>query len=126
MLLDQLKVKTLDAFFASVAKVYALDLGLPPDWSIVDEVTAKDLKSDAIARMLADDDEDQWAQLLRRLASAAPRGVHEAVLKTVSDCQDAFVESDQRAWGSVKTPEGILEDVELSAALESLAGAPLP
>ena len=124
--LDQLKVKTLDAFFASIAKVYALDLGLPPDWSIVDEVTAKDLKSDAIARMLADDDEDQWAQLLRRLASAAPRGVHEAVLKTVSDCQDAFVESDQRAWGSVKTPDGILEDAELSAALESLAEAPLP
>ncbi len=58
--LDKLKVKTLDAFFASVAKVYALDLGLPPDWSIVDEVTANDLKSEAIGRMLADDDEDQW------------------------------------------------------------------
>lgn len=124
--LDKLKVKTLDAFFASVAKVYALDLGLPPDWSIVDEVTANDLKSEAIGRMLADDDEDQWAQLLRRLASAAPRGVHEAVLKTVGDCQEAFVESDQRAWGSVKAPDWILDEAELAATLKSLEEAPLP
>ena len=36
--LDQLRVKTLDAFFVSIAKVYALDLGLPPDWQIIDEV----------------------------------------------------------------------------------------
>ena len=41
--LDQLRVKTLDAFFVSIAKVYALDLGLPPDWQIIDEVDAKEL-----------------------------------------------------------------------------------
>jgi ATP-dependent helicase/nuclease subunit A len=124
--LGQLKVKTLDAFFASVAKVYALDLGLPPDWAIVDEVTANDLKSDAIARMLSEDKEDQWALLLRQLSSAAPRGVHEAILKTVSDCQDAFVESDQRAWGSVKTPAWVLGEEELASALKELEEAPTP
>ena len=81
--LDQLKVKTLDAFFVSIAKVYALDLGLPPDWKIVDEVDAHELKSEAIARLLSGEEQDEWVELLRQLQRAAGRRVHEAMFDTV-------------------------------------------
>ena len=100
--LDQLKVKTLDAFFVSIARVYALDLGLPPDWQIVDEVDAKELKNEAIARLLAGEDHEQWVKLLRQLQSAAGRRVHEAMFTTVDKFGDAFSESGPHAWSAVK------------------------
>ncbi|MCH2103908.1 MAG: UvrD-helicase domain-containing protein [Planctomycetes bacterium] len=122
--LDQLKVKTLDAFFVSIAKVYALDLGLPPDWQIVDEVDAKELKSEAIARMLSGEDQAEWVQLLRQLQRAAGRRVHEAMFDTVGRFGEAFAESGPRAWITVKSSFEELSEEQLDAAVKLLVAAP--
>ncbi len=122
--LDQLKVKTLDAFFVSIAKVYALDLGLPPDWQIVDEVDAKELKSEAIARMLSGEDQKEWVDLLRKLQSSAGRRVHEAMFDTVGRFGEAFSESGPRAWITVKPSFDTLSEEELDACAKLLAKAP--
>jgi len=122
--LDQLKVKTLDAFFVSIAKVYALDLGLPPDWQIVDEVDAKELKSEAIARMLSGEEQEEWVELLRQLQRAAGRRVHEAMFDTVGRFGEAFSESGPRAWITVKPSFDELSEEELDACAKLLKNAP--
>ncbi|MCH2106734.1 MAG: UvrD-helicase domain-containing protein, partial [Planctomycetes bacterium] len=122
--LDQLKVKTLDAFFVSIAKVYALDLGLPPDWKIVDEVDAKELKSEAIARMLSGEEQEEWVELLRQLQRAAGRRVHEAMFDTVGRFGEAFAESGPRAWITVKPSFEELPEDEIDACAKLLAAAP--
>jgi len=122
--LDQLKVKTLDAFFVSIAKVYALDLGLPPDWQIVDEVDARELKSEAIARLLSGDDKEEWVELLRQLQRAAGRRVHEAMFDTVARFGMAFSESGPRAWIVVRPSFDALSREELDALTKELAEAP--
>ena len=122
--LDKLKIRTLDSFFVQIAKVYALELGLPPDWRIVDEIAAKDLQSEAIARMLSGDEDEDWVTLLRELQGAAGRRVHEEMLAKVGKFRDAFAESGPRAWNAVKSSHEILDDAALSSAAQNLKEAP--
>jgi ATP-dependent exoDNAse (exonuclease V) beta subunit len=37
--LDRFRVRTLDSFFVHVGRLFALDLGLTPDWALVDELS---------------------------------------------------------------------------------------
>jgi len=122
--LEKLKIRTLDAFFVQIAKVYALELGLPPDWAIVDEVAAKELQSEAIARMLSDDDQEDWVDLLRKLQGAAGRKVHEEMLDKVGKFREAFAESGPRAWNAVKSSQETLDEAELAAAIQAVRDAP--
>jgi ATP-dependent exoDNAse (exonuclease V) beta subunit len=122
--LDQLKVKTLDAFFVSIARVYALDLGLPPDWQIVDEVVAKELKNEAIARLLAGEDQEEWVKLLWQLQRAAGRRVHEAMFDTVDRFGEAFSESGPEAWSAVQPSFEAATEEELEAFTRALQDAP--
>ena len=52
--LHQVQISTMDAVFARVARTFAMELGLSANWTILDGLTAKQLKRDAIEQVLSE------------------------------------------------------------------------
>lgn len=124
--IDRFQVRTIDAFFVQLANLFALDLELPPDWSIVDEREDLELREEAVQSVLGDGDKAERLELLRGLrAGAAPSRVHDEVLSQLDQGRDLFLESDAEAWTRVQ-PVGLLEAEALAAALSNLREAELP
>ncbi|MEQ1892929.1 MAG: UvrD-helicase domain-containing protein, partial [Planctomycetota bacterium] len=124
--LGELSVRTLDSFFVHLARLFALELGLPPDWSIVDEVDDRALRREAVARTLAATERVELLVLLRGLQRAdASRSVERVLLREVEHGRDAFLDSHPEAWSRVKPAEGA-SDAEVEAALARLARLALP
>ncbi|MCA8980596.1 MAG: UvrD-helicase domain-containing protein, partial [Planctomycetes bacterium] len=124
--IDRFQVRTIDAFFVQLANLFALDLELPPDWSIVDEREDLELRDEAVASVLGDGDKAERLELLRGLrAGAAPSRVHDEVLSRLDEGRDLYLESSEEAWSCVRSV-GKLEPKALDAALGNLRSAELP
>lgn len=124
--IDRFQVRTIDAFFVQLANLFALDLELPPDWSIVDEREDLELREEAVQGVLGDGDKAERLELLRGLrAGAAPSRVHDEVLSQLDQGRDLYLESSAEAWSRVQ-PVGKLDAKGLEAALENLRVAELP
>ncbi|MEW6074055.1 MAG: UvrD-helicase domain-containing protein [Planctomycetota bacterium] len=113
--LDRLRIGTLDAFFAELARIFALDLGLPPDWRIAGNSTAEELHAEAVGRVLAAAGAAERLDLLRSLQKeAATRSVHAALLDLVAGARAVHLESAPGAWECVR-PGPALDAGELRA-----------
>jgi len=124
--IDQMRVRTLDAFFVHLAKLFALELGLPPDWSIVEEVEDQALQREAVARTLARTEPLELLQLLRGLQQAdASRSVERVLLDEIRKARSAFLESRAEAWRRIVPAPGSAPE-ELEAAVERILRTPLP
>lgn len=124
--LDQLRVRTLDAFFVHLAKLFALELGLPPEWGIAEEAEDLLLQREAVARTLARTERLELIQLLRGLQQAeASRSVERVLLDEVKRGRNAFLDSRPEAWSRVQ-PEPGADDEGVEAALLRLLEVPLP
>jgi ATP-dependent exoDNAse (exonuclease V) beta subunit len=139
--LHRLQISTLDAFFAQLARSFDLELGLPPGWRIVEESVDGRLKNEAIQAVLAERDpgEDSPPQgqdasraapftltLLHLLTKGeATRTIGEQLRTLVNGLYGLYLETTPEAWDSLPRPPR-LTDEKLSAAMEELAGAPLP
>ena len=49
---ERLRIGTLDSYFARIGRSYGLELGLPPAWSIADEVELAELQLEALGELL--------------------------------------------------------------------------
>ena len=79
--LHRMSVSTLDAFFVGAARTFAHELHLPPGWSIVDDPTARRLRSDALQQLLDTADEGEVVELLRLVHQGeVRRSVHDLLL----------------------------------------------
>jgi ATP-dependent exoDNAse (exonuclease V) beta subunit len=117
--LHRLRVFTIDSFFASLAKSFALEVGLPPAWRIVDTTVDARLRAEAIDATLGDDPE-RTIQLVRWLAKGdSARSVAERLGETVAALYDVFRESDATAWRSIAHARGLDEDA-VQRAVEAL------
>lgn len=124
--IDRFQVRTIDAFFVQLANLFALDLELPPDWSIVDEREDAELREEAVQSVLGDGHKSEWLELLRSLkAGAAPSRVHDELLSQLNQGRDLFLESSAGAWSRVQ-PVGKLDSDALGASLTNLEAAELP
>jgi len=124
--LDQMRVRTLDAFFVHLGRLFALELGLPPEWSIADDAEERILQREAVARTLATTERTELLLLLRGLQRAdASRTVEYTLLREVEHGRDAFLESHPDAWRRVVPPNAVEPD-ELADALERVRSAELP
>ena len=124
--LDRFQVRTLDSFFVHLARLFALDLALPPEWSIADEREAALLREETIGRVLAAADVAQRLDLLRSLQKeAASRSVHDALLRVVDEGRSAFLESDATAWERVRPGPGLGEE-EVAELIARLTVLPTP
>jgi len=118
--IDQFRVRTLDAFFVHLAQLFALDLGLAPGWSILDEADNRQLEAEALSRALTEADRAEWLVLLRTLQmTPASRSVHEALASAVKIARSAFLDSAREAWDTFDPGLGFAEErvAEIRAAL---------
>jgi len=121
-----MRVRTLDAFFVHLAKLFALELGLPSEWSIADDAEERFLQREAVARTLATTPTDELLVLLRGLQRAdASRSVERTLLAEVEQGRNAYLESRPEAWQRVQAPAGAPVH-ELTAALDRIRANALP
>lgn len=116
--LDTFNVRTLDSFFVESAKVFALELGMPPGWNIVEEDDDKRLRAEALSVMFTRTERKALLTLLDEMSLGAPRrSVHQASLDLVGEGLETLRDSQFSAWDEIK-PLGS----ELPAS--ALAGLP--
>ncbi|MEX2526143.1 MAG: UvrD-helicase domain-containing protein [Gemmatimonadota bacterium] len=133
--LHRLQVGTLDSFFIRMAGVFALELGLPPGWSIADEGQLQEFMGRALAKVVAEADPKALTELLRGLnQGAADRSVHYRLLGPHGFLRELVAlsrELDPGArspwhWDGGRAPLGPEEEPRLRAeALRLLEGMPL-
>jgi ATP-dependent exoDNAse (exonuclease V) beta subunit len=116
-----LQVRTLDSFFASIVRTFAIELGLPPEPRVIEEDLAAALRGEAIALMLDERDPQALIDLLRRLTQdAADRSVTETIDRAVSGLHALWRETEPGAWECVPEREGLLPPPQLAAAIARL------
>lgn len=124
--IDRFQVRTIDAFFVQLTRLFALDLALAPDWSIVDEREDAELREESVQDVLASGSTTDRLELLRGLrAGAAPSRVHQEVLSQLELGRDLFLESDVAAWSRL-TAAGALDEGALAASLANLRETEVP
>jgi ATP-dependent helicase/nuclease subunit A len=123
--LHRLRISTLDAFFAQIARSFDLELGLPPGWRIIEESADARLRGEAIQAVLTAGEERATLNLLRLLSKGeATRSISEQLRGLVNRLYDLYRETTEEAWNSIERPPRLSDD-KLEAALQALAEHPL-
>lgn len=125
--LHRLNICTLDSFFNRIAGSFSLELGLPPGWRIVDEVTDQRLQAEAVGTMIEADGPQRVIDLMRLLnPGELRRSVHEQIMSVVSALHDRYREQpDEAAWCWMTPPEKLpIERVR--AAVEAMGHIDMP
>ncbi len=121
--LHRTRVDTLDAFFAEVARCFALEMQLPSAWRIVEEGENERIKARAVDRLL-DETEIQAAQQMVHwiVGTTSSRYVATTLLKEIDAAHELFIESQEvgeKAWNFLKvSPEPT--PLALAAAMDYL------
>jgi ATP-dependent exoDNAse (exonuclease V) beta subunit len=122
--LPSLQIGTLDSFFNRIAKAFCFEIGLPPDWEVVDPLRTRALRDQAIESILG---EQNTAQLLRLMSKAeADRRVADLLARTVDELFEVYRDSTPTAWDQFGDPRPVSakEREELIAKLAQLAALP--
>lgn len=89
--LHRLNVGTLDSFFGRVARTFPSELGLPPDWSIADDPTAKRLDSEALQELLERSDPGEAVELVRMIMRGeSGRRIHDRLLDQLAGLREIY------------------------------------
>ncbi|MEO2032166.1 MAG: UvrD-helicase domain-containing protein, partial [Planctomycetaceae bacterium] len=130
--LHRVRICTLDAFFANIASSFGFEMGLPPDWSILDEIDATTLKNQAIDNVLRSDapNDNEAAASIVQLMSLLTKGettrsVSDLIRDVVGSLYPVFQETDADAWSSFPKSDSLSENV-LQRAISDLAKVDLP
>lgn len=65
--LHRFRVSTLDSFYSQLARSFALELQLPPGWSMIDPSQEEQLRRDAVTRMFEDPEQVPLRSLISQL-----------------------------------------------------------
>jgi ATP-dependent exoDNAse (exonuclease V) beta subunit len=121
--LHRVRVDTLDAFFAEVARCFSLEMRLPSDWRIAEEAEDSRIRSLAVNRLLNEKEIRAAEQLVHWITGAdSSRRVASALFGEVNLTYEKYVESREQgeaAWKSV-VPRPMMSEEELAAALDHL------
>lgn len=124
--LHRVRVSTLDSFFARVAGSFALELGLPAGWRLLDELEADQLRQQAVEAVLREGDRHDLVQLMHLLSKGdSQRSVTGLVQRTVDELYAIFLETPAEAWRPIEGPRPLSADA-LARAIDDLRSAPLP
>lgn len=122
--IERCRVMTIDSFFVVMARAFAAELGLAPDWRIADEFDDARARDAAVADALERGSTDEWILLLRELQRAkTSREVHATLVSRVGEAHELFLESSAEAWSALappKAPDAATRE-RLAAALAALA-----
>jgi len=116
-----LRVGTLDSYFIQVAGSFGQELGLPPGWTIGDELIDAALRDEAIELVLAHGRMSDLLTLVHSLTKgAAARSVAQLVHDTVGGLFELYRETSPAAWQQIAVCKG-LPDAELAQTFDTLA-----
>jgi ATP-dependent exoDNAse (exonuclease V) beta subunit len=125
--LHRLRVGTLDSFFVQMGGHFSLELGLPPGWSIVDELEDARLRGEAVRRLfdrgsVTDRDGATDLRTLLHLLSKGEvtRSLTDQVRGTVDDLYATWRETNPDAWRRLQRRRELTAD-EVAAAVAALA-----
>ena len=110
--LHRLEISTLDSFFHRVAKAFSLELGLPPNWDIVEQQQIDDLSDDVIQTVLHNDSVHNLLHMMSK--GEAQRRVASLIRDAVKDIYGIFVEANTReVWDQLPECKTRLSQAEL-------------
>ena len=104
--LHRLRVNTLDGFYSQLARTFALELKLPPGWTLADEFQTAKLRELAITRMFENQDRSQLRALISQLnRGEAKRSVRQEIHQTIENGYTLFRVTKPEAWSSLPVPK---------------------
>jgi len=116
--LHQLRIGTLDSLFADLASGIGFELGMPPNWTILDPVEDDELRNEAIRRMLAAGSTNDLLGLFRLLTKGeTARSVKRQIRDAVDELYSIFLATDEEQWAPFEIPPLL----ESSALAQSIA-----
>ncbi|MFN6137385.1 MAG: UvrD-helicase domain-containing protein [Planctomycetota bacterium] len=105
--LHRFRVSTLDSFYSQLAKSFALELKLPPGWTLLDTAQEELLIRDAITQLFDTIDHQQLRTLVTQLSKGlAVRGVRVEVENLITDAYELFRQAPEDAWAKIQVPKG--------------------
>jgi ATP-dependent exoDNAse (exonuclease V) beta subunit len=124
--LNAFRVQTIDSFFVEVVRCHALDLGLPPGWSIADDRVVGAQRGHAASEVLVPEKAEALVVILRELArGAAQRSVHDRLMGTVAAYRPVHLEGGEESWQRFDTGDPV-DDGAFAKVLLDLENAELP
>ncbi len=124
--LHRIRVETLDAYFAQLARSFSLEVGLPPNWEIVEEVQDRQLRWEALEETIVDDGKKTISRLLKVLFQGeAKRGISSSLFGTINNLYSVLLETEPNAWSNFPNLTQLDAD-ELRAAIDKLRSAEIP
>jgi len=111
--LHRLEISTLDSFFNRVAKVFALELRLPPTWDIVDEQQIQRMNDEAIHSVLRNGSVINLLHMLNK--GEASRRVATMIRDTVDSIYTVYRESGGQPWDKIPAVGKLLKKQELES-----------
>ncbi len=105
--LHRFRVSTLDSFYSQLARSFALELKLPPGWTLSDPFQTDQLQQEAISRMFDTMDRSALRSLVSQLSKGdATRGIRREIENVVSTGYDLFRKTNEEAWNQLTVPRG--------------------
>ncbi len=123
--LDRFEVRTLDSFFLRLAALFEFELGLPPEWGLVDDLDDAELRAAALSEVLEEGERADLLTLLRELQEGAKRSVHGRTLRLLDETYSTLLESAPEAWRAVVAPPAP-DATEIEGAVAWLEDYPAP
>jgi ATP-dependent exoDNAse (exonuclease V) beta subunit/RecB family exonuclease/inactivated superfamily I helicase len=123
--LHRLRVSTLDSFYSQLAQSFAVELQLPPAWTLVDPSHEGRLQRMAVERMVSRIDRGHLRNLLSMLSKGeVVAGVQREILRVVEQGGAYFDVTRPEDWEKLPVPKG-LEPEQLTETLGGIARARL-
>ena len=116
-----LRVGTLDSYFLQVATNFGQELGLPPGWSICEELIDGMIRDEAIDLLLSHGKLSDLLTLVHALTKGATsRSVSRLVHDTVGSLFELYRETSPEAWRQIQVCKGH-EPGQIEETLKSLS-----
>jgi len=123
--LHRFRVSTLDSFYSQLAKSFALELRMPPGWTLLDTPQEELLKREAITQLFDTIEHRHLRELIAQLSKGqAVRGVRVEIENVINDAYELFRQAPKEAWTNLPTPAAP-EQARLEKALAALASMEL-
>ncbi len=124
--IGRFQVRTLDSYFVQVARLFAHELGLAPEWHIADDVEDEELRAEVLGLVIAGLGAPERLALLQAIArQGAPTASHSSLAAAVQGALTLHREATPTAWHQIDT-ERAPDAERVRAAAEYLCTFELP
>ncbi len=101
--LNRVNISTLDSYFNQRLKCFSLELGLPMDWTIIEESFDKRRRQMVLSKMFQDEDfVESFAQYLK--ISDLSRSVYDQMSDAIDNLYSLWREAPTEVWETLKIP----------------------